>query len=251
MSDADRRAARRSGLWLAGSMSRTDLTPLSQKDVRAIDAIASERQPHVGTVLLKTGHRVERIYVIRSGEVHLCSPKDEGGRQTVGVIVEGGVVGDVPYFCRRPMPFDAVVHQDAVVLEFDTDALLDLLRSSPTLGLRWMTSVAERLETTQRRMLSVLTRSLLSQVATVLLEHRVRAPDGGWVVLMAQETVAELLGARRQSVSRVLAQLRDEGALASAYRRVQLLDLERLAQVAGEPLDRIPCGQTSDPGRST
>lgn len=239
------RAARRSGLWLARSMSRTDLTPLGEDDVAAIDAFAEERALDAGTVLLREGAWVEHISVVRSGEVHLMLRQSEGGRQTVGVIAAGGVVGDVPFFCRRPMPFTVIAAEGgAVVLEFGTDALLGLLPSSSALSLRWITSVAERLETTQRRMMSVLTRSLLSQVATVLLEHRVRLSDGSWAVLMAQETIADLLGARRQSVSRVLADLRNDGAVTNAYRRIVLLDLDRLAHVAGEPLERIPCGQT-------
>jgi len=90
-------------------------------------------------------------------------------------------------------------------------------------------------------MMAVLTRSLAAQVATVLLEYRIA--NGAWLVFLSQETMADLLGARRQSVSRVLAESREQGLVGSSYRRIELLDLEQLADVAGEPLDQIPCAQ--------
>lgn len=229
----------RHGLWLARSMSRTDLTPLSPDDVSLVDRYATIGKYEAGQLIASAGSDVTVISVVRVGELRLYFRDADRGRQTVGLIRTGGVAGDIPYFCRQPMPFDLVAADDTELLEFAIDDFLPMLHASTGLCVRWTTSVASRLEQTQRRMMAILTRSLAAQVATVLLEYRV-AKDG-WLVFLAQETIADLLGARRQSVSRVLAEFREQGLVGSSYRRIELLDLEQLAAVAGEPLEKIPC----------
>lgn len=118
-----------------------------------------------------------------------------------------------------------------------------MLHASTGLWVRWTTAVASRLEQTQRRMMAVLTRGAGGNGAAGVPGRRRRHVAGP----LSQETIADLLGARRQSVSRVLADLREHGLVGSSYRRIELLDLEQLAEVAGEPLEQIPCAEDAPP----
>jgi CRP-like cAMP-binding protein len=223
-------------------MARTDLSPLQPDDVASLEAMCRVQQVPAGTRLIAAGSEVETIYVVRSGEVELSSRRALGGRQLVALVRAGDVLADIPMFCERRMPFDARTGADSTIIELDRDELVDLLQRSPSLSLRWATSVAKRLEQTQRRMVTVLTKDLRAQVATVLLEEREPEPGGQWVVRLTHATLAELLGARRQSVSRVVAKLRKSGLVATRYRSMYLQDLDALADVAGVSLEEIVCG---------
>lgn len=226
-------AARRHALWIARAMARTDLTPLQQSDIDQLERVVRVRHEPQGAVLIPAGAAVESVFVVRSGEVQLAIRRPLGGRQLVGLIREGGVVGDIPMFCERPMPFDALTGQRTTILEISRSQLLGMLTQSPSLSLRWMTSLAKRLEQTQHRMVSLLTKDLTMQVAVLLLEERERASNGSWVVRLSHGTIAQLLGVRRQSVSRVLATLRRRGLISSGYRTVTIEDMGRLGEVAG------------------
>lgn len=229
----DAAAARRHALWIARAMARTDLTPLQQSDIDQLERVVRVRHEPQGSVLIAAGASVESVYVVRSGEVHLAIRRPLGGRQLVGLIREGGVVGDNSMFCERPMPFDALTGQRTTILEISRSQLLGMLTQSPSLSLRWMTSLAKRLEQTQQRMVSLLTKDLTMQVAMLLLDEREQDSSGTWVVRLAHGTIAQLLGVRRQSVSRVLATLRRRGLIHSGYRTITLQDLAGLAEVAG------------------
>jgi CRP-like cAMP-binding protein len=230
-------AMRRHALWIARAMARTDLTPLQQSDIDHLERVVKVRHEPQGTVLITAGATVDAVYVVRSGEVRLATRRPLGGRQLVGLIREGGVVGDIPMFCERPMPFDALTGQQTTILEISRRQLLTMLTQSPSLSLRWMTSLAKRLEQTQHRMVSLLTKDLTMQVALLLLDERERETGGSWVVRLSHGTIAQLLGVRRQSVSRVLAALRRDGLVTSGYRTIVLRDLRGLADVAGVPAD--------------
>lgn len=234
-------------LWIARTTGWTELTPLSVGDLRALAALPAAKVESLpaGTVLIRSGDPVDKVFAVQRGKVHLAA-RERSGRHVVAVIQARGVIGDIPLFCGIPMPFDAVAADDAAVVAVPTGALMEFLASAPELCMRWIASVAKRFAHTQHRMGALLTRDLPARVATVLLEERVRA-DGGWAVRMAQETIAQLSGVRRQSVARVLGEWREQGVVSTGYRDIRLHDLDVLAGIAGEPLESIPLSQ---PGAS-
>jgi CRP-like cAMP-binding protein len=227
------------GAWSARAAARQDIAPFSRADIAHIQAVAVEERVPAGTRLLGAGDTVDRVLVIGSGEVELLAHVP-GGRRVLAVVRKGGVVGDIPMFLDAPMPFDAVVSRRALVCELDREALLAFLASAPSASLRWMRSIAVRLDDDRRRLLAILTSDLTAQVAFVLLEHAEQGSGGEVTVQLSHDVIAQLLGARRQSVSRVVADLRERGLLSTAYRRIVIDDPEGLQEVAGPSLPSRP-----------
>lgn len=124
------------------------------------------------------------------------------------------------------IPFNVIAVRDSSVVEVDPERLLTLLHTAPDLALRWMTSLAHRLMASHRHALVLLRKDLPAQVAAVLLLEQEQTPGGPPEVRLSQEAIAQLLGASRQSVSRVLGELRARGLVRTGYRTVVLLDPE-------------------------
>jgi CRP-like cAMP-binding protein len=225
--------------WAARAAARQDLAPFASADIGHIRAAAVEDHVEAGTRLLEAGDRVDRVMVVGSGEVELLA-HSSAGRRVMAVVRKGGVIGDIPLFLEAPMPFDAVVSRRALICTLDREALLAFLTSAPSASLRWMRSIAMRLDDDRRRLLAIMTTDLAGQVAFLLLEHAEAGPDGMPVVRLSHDVIAQLLGARRQSVSRVIAELRAQGLLATAYRRIDLVDPVGLQEVAGPSLPSYP-----------
>lgn len=225
---------RRHALWIARAMSRSDLTPLLAEDIERLAGICRPQRPPSGTVLLQAGDEVHDVYVVQTGGVELRA-QGRGGRQVVGLVRPGDVVGDIPLFCEQPMPFQAVALPGTAVLRLGRDELVALLQASPSLSLRWVTSMAKRLEQTQHRLLSLLTKDLAGQVATLLLDECGQHSEGPAVAALSHKAIGQMVGARRPSVSRVIDQLRRRGLVDSRYRSITVIDPAGLAAVAGEP----------------
>jgi CRP-like cAMP-binding protein len=223
----------RHAMWFATAMAHIEHAPLTGADIDALEHACEVRHVEAGTVLVTAGVSVTHVHILTEGRVHLAIRNPAIGRQTIGIMGPGGVVGDVSVLTQQEQPFDAFTDVDSTVLSIQRDRLIDILSQSPALGLRWMTSVAQRLEETQHRLVTLLTKDLAAQIATVLIDHRVRQ-DETWMVQMPHQTIAHLLGARRQSVSRVLVQLRRDGLVRSRYGSVEILDLDGVAALAGE-----------------
>lgn len=225
--------SRRHAMWIARSMARTDLSPLTGGDIISLENSCTPHRVDAGTVLYNVGAPVAQVHIVREGRVHLAIRNPTLGRQTVGIVGPGGVIGDIPVLTQQEMGFDAYADVDSTILSIDRERFLSMLSESPSLGVRWATSIAMRTAETQRRLVTLLTKDLAAQIATILLDHRVRE-NGVWMVQMPHQTIAHLLGARRQSVSRVLGHMRRDGLVRSRYGSVEILDLAGIAELAGE-----------------
>ena len=155
----------------------------------------------------------------------------------MAVVRTGGVIADIPLLLNAPMPFDAIASRDTACIALSRERWTELLTSSPDLALRWMTSIARRLDDDRRRLVVVTSKPLIGQVAYLLLDLAEDGPGGEPVVKLSHTTIAHLLGARRQSVTRVVGDLKRRGLVDSRYGHTVLRDLAGLRKVMGsEPL---------------
>lgn len=226
----------RHSAWIARCLGRGELAPLAPGDVAELAALLGERTYRSGAVLFRVGELPARVLIVRRGTVELS--RNVGGRRVVlQVLRAGDVFGDVPLLVRMTEPFDARALEDSIVLSADSVALFALLERRPRLAQRWLVSLALRMAATQARLVDLLAGGLEAQVASLLTRE---AEEG--VVRLAQSVIAELLGARRTSVNRVLKRLEARGLVRLGYGQVELLDAAGLLDTIDD--DRDPAAAT-------
>lgn len=224
------------GRWISQSSARDNLGLLRRGELAQLRRSGTVRYVEAGTVVAAAGSPATHVQVVADGELELMARQDDG-RATMAVVRAGGVIMDIPLLLGNPMPFDAVASRDTEMIALSRQRWTELLASSPSLSMRWMTSIARRLDDDRRRLVVVTSKPLISQVAYLLLDL-VEGDAYGWpVVRLSHTTISHLLGARRQSVTRVIAQLRQQGLVETAYGVTALLDQDGLRDVMGrEPL---------------
>ncbi|GAC1609930.1 MAG: hypothetical protein NVS3B26_13930 [Mycobacteriales bacterium] len=110
---------------------------------------------------------------------------------------------------RAAMPFDAIAARDTKLILLSRDRWIAALSSHPSICLRWITSIARRLDDDRRRLVILTTRPLIAQLAYVTLDHAESVPHGKLVLRPSQTTLVHLVGARRRSVTCGVAELRE------------------------------------------
>jgi CRP-like cAMP-binding protein len=212
--------------WIARSLGRGELAPLDEDDIAHLAAELGETRYAGGTFVFREQQAPARVHVVRDGLIELTLAV-HGRRVTVQLLRPGDVFGDVPLLLRMQEAFDARAREDSLVLSIGGERLFQLLRDRPGVAQRWLVSLAERMAGIERRLLDLLAGGLDAQVATTLLREGVSGR-----VALSQEVLAELLGARRSSVNRVLRALQDRGLVELRYRDIRLLDPQGLAAIA-------------------
>jgi len=219
----------RHAAWIARSLGRGDLFPFTDEDVRELAETIGVSRHRPGTRLLGAGEPVEAVSIVERGEIELYHRV--GRRRVVlQVLRESDLLGDIPFFCRIASPYSARALTDVTLIRLDGDQLERLLSSRPSLCRRFLYSLAARLEQMTRRLLELTQGDLRRQVVMLLLDE---AEEPRSSLALAQSTIAELLGAARPSVNRVLKQLEAEGSVRLSYRRIEIVDRSRLAAEVG------------------
>lgn len=224
------------GRWISAASAERNLGLLRRAELRQLREFGTVHYADAGTVVAASGSKVTHVQVVSDGELELRARLDEG-RATMAVVRTGGVIADIPLLLNAPMPFDAVASRDTECIALSRQRWTELLTGSPDLALRWMTSIARRLDDDRRRLVVVTSKPLLGQVAYLLLDLVENGPGSKQVVELSHTTIAHLLGARRQSVTRVMAELKRRGLVQSQYGHTIIRDARGLRAVMGsEPL---------------
>jgi CRP-like cAMP-binding protein len=210
--------------WLARTFGRTDYLPLTREDAIALSQAGSVIDKYKGTHLFKEGGVSDAAFVIQEGEVELYR-NSSSGRTVVGRVGPGAVVGDIAMFQDQPYLSSAKAVTAVRALRLEKDALFPLLLARPVVAMRWLVTGLGQLEATQRSLIRLMNRTVLEQVSDLLLDEQDRFGE----VRLSQATIAELLGASRQSVNEALGRLKDNGAVDTGYRRISVIDSRKLS----------------------
>jgi CRP/FNR family transcriptional regulator, cAMP and macrophage regulator len=218
----------RHAAWMARHLGRGDLFPFSPEEITELATTIGVDQVEPGTRLLATGGPVEFIGIIEQGEVEL-SHRAGIHRVVLQILRDGDLLGDVPFFCRLPAPFTARAITEVMLIRLDRPSVDRLLAARPALAQRFLYSLASRLDRMQQRLLQLTRGDLRQQVASLLTYE---SGDSQGVVRLPQSTLAQLLGATRPAVNRVLKALEAEGLIRLGYREVEVADSSALERIA-------------------
>lgn len=218
--------------WLARSFGRTDYLPLTPDDLDALAGAGSYVEKYPGTHLFKEGEDSTAAYVVKSGEVELYRTRREG-ELVVGRVGAGAVIGDIALFQGTPYVSSARAVEPVDAFQLDRSRLLPLLIEHPVIAMRWLVAGLNQLERTQRQVIRLLHRTVLEQVAELILDEADRFGE----VRLSQASLANLLGSSRQTVNQALSELREAGAIETGYRVIRVIDRNVLDSVVN---GRVP-----------
>ncbi len=219
--------------WLARSFGRPDYLPLTVQDLEVLSSCAELVKRYRGSHLFRQGEPAQAAYLIREGEVDIYRIHS-GSPRVVSRVGVGSVIGDIAMFGEGGYKSSARAVGSVRAFRFERSTLLPELAKHPSICLRWLVSGLNQLERTQRRIIHLMHKTVLAQVADLLAEEAETRSE----ISLSQASIATLLGVSRQSVNEALGELRDRGAIETGYRMIKVLDITVLQIVASQQPSR-------------
>ncbi|APG11007.1 cyclic nucleotide-binding protein [Bradyrhizobium japonicum] len=185
-------------------------------------------------VLVRSGDRVEHLCFPCSGAIALIMELPNGQAAATAVIGNDGVVGLMTALGPVRSPLTAVVRVAGTALQISPARFQATLERSPALASA--VQIVTRAMMTQFLHVAACNalHSVEARLARWLLHIHDRTEGGGDVLHLTQETLSELLGVRRTTVTHVVSALRTSRALKSSRRGQLEIDRPRLEVVACE-----------------
>ncbi len=178
-----------------------------------------------GTRLYAQGDRADGLYLVREGWVWLerSGPLEEPA--TLGVVGPGGLLGEEALVGERRTA-GALALTYTELLFAPQEALLPLL-SVPEVQAFLLKAFYARLKAAEARLWEMRHLSVGGRLARLLLG----LAQGGEIPFSHQD-LARMVGATRETVTKLLGEWALEGWVELGYRRVEVLDPKALARLA-------------------
>jgi CRP-like cAMP-binding protein len=203
---------------------------LGKEAIEAIALLCVTRRLERGESLFHKGDAGDALYAVRRGQIRIATGSTSGRRLTLNLLGSGDVFGEVALLDGRPRTADAVAVEPTELYMVYRRDFLDLLVKRPTVAIRIIELLCERIRWMSAQMEE---RALLP--LETRLAHRLVAlsEDFGSDLHVSQEELAIFVGATRESVNRQLQTWRREGWIELSRNRVRVLQPARLWAPAG------------------
>jgi len=203
----------------------------------AILCRAQVRRLADGVVLATRGSPAEEWCGVARGAVRVSSVSLSGKQVSLTYVEPGAWFGDIALFDGLPRTHDADAHGQTTLLSVRKADFRDLLSQHVELYDALLRLNCRRLRIMFNLIEDLNTRPLKARLAKniLMLARSYGVPQGDEVRIglsLAQEDLAQLVGASRQRVNQELKELEREGALRVEPTRLVVLDRARLAQAA-------------------
>ena len=227
---------------------------LSPRDSLRVNAARpSFRTLMAGESLYFQGDESRHVYLLLDGWAFRHQSLEDGRRQILDFALSGAVFG-FPTTDTQTHGVETLTPCTFSV--FARGHLFDLLQRIPVLGLRFIETMAGAEARAYDHLTSVGRRTARERVAHLLMELLLRvrrvqaASDGARMTLpLMQPHIADALGLASETVCRTLAAMRRDGVLVLRARRLEVLDVARLAAEASIDLDTLTPHELRLPSR--
>lgn len=220
------------------------LSGLAEQQVCSVRGLILRETYAPGEFIFHQGTHSRHLYVLKAGYVKLAAALPDGREQVLGIGVEGNLLG-FEGFSQELYPYSAQALTPIHLCGVRRADMTRILTGNPKVTLDVLRVLNAELERSKALIMDLGLRTAPERVASFLLSLLPpgRAWDRELPLPLKRREIADMLGLREETVSRVMAGLRRDRVIRTRQGRVQILSLERLRALAGFAPDDIPEGR--------
>jgi len=213
------------------------LTQLPAEAIRRLESGALMRTFAAGAPIYLPTDAANGVLFLASGRIRICSTSEEGKRAILAYVDPGELFGELSLFGEGRRDELAEAMDESRVVLLPRDEFLRALRGNADFALGVTKLIGLRRQRIERRLKSLLFRSVRQRLVDVLLElaerYGVSTPRGTLIQLrLSHQELASAIGSTRESVTIILGEIVGEGLIENRRNRIVVFDLRRLAASA-------------------
>lgn len=208
-------------------------------DASAIEGFMRHAQPvnfRAGECVMMTGQRCEAVYILHKGQVKVCLENRNGHSFTLNVLGPGATLGEVSLLDGGAHSATVFALRCLSTWRISVTDFRSELFANSCLALNLLRLMARRLRDSTGTVERLTTENLHQRIAHLLIAHaRQQRTNGDLVVRLTQAELAQLAGATRSRVNRVLADYKHRECLTVDTRLgIVLHDINSLLECCGQ-----------------
>lgn len=206
---------------------------LSDEELALIDnVIVRLNYKKRGTIFME-GQPGVGVYFVYSGQVKIFKVSEDGREQILHFRKAGDIFGEVVLFDGGAYPASAEALVDAQVGVIRNQDLENLLMKHPSMAVKLLKLMAKKLRRAQMKVHEITTQDTLRRVIRKLIRlarvYGEKTEQGVKINLeLNRQDLASYVGTTRETVTRILSDLKKTGAIGLDAKSITIIDLDKL-----------------------
>ena len=206
---------------------------LVPNEVAAFSQLAREKSYPKGSVILFEDDPGDSFFVVREGRVKVVLVAEDGREVILGILGSGEYFGELALIDDQPRSAHVVAMEDSTLLVLRREDFRRRVEQSPAVAWALLIDLSRRLRRADEKIGSLVLLDVPGRIARVILDA---VAEGGTDVIekpLTHQTIAHVIGASRETVSRAMREFVESGWISTDRRRIRVLDkaaLEKRSQ---------------------
>jgi len=191
---------------------------LNNEEISRVVSLINRKQYLRGEMIIMEGSRLDSLIIINSGKVKAFKDTLEGKEQILYIFSQGDFFGEKNLLVNHNATYNVEALEETNVCTIKKADFQQLLREYPEIGFKIMEALCSRLERLENAIESMGTKDVEARVSAVLLEfaRKYGKDNQNEIVVelpLSREGIANYIGVSRETVSRKMNLLQDEGII--------------------------------------
>ena len=202
-------------------------TQLNDRELDVVRAVAAEKSYPKNAVVLTEGEMGDSLYMIQSGKVKVFIGDEDGREIILKILGPGDFFGEMSMIDKQARSASVNTSEASTFLVLTHAAFEKCVEQSPRIANMVMRILAQRVREADRKIGTLALMDVYGRVASTLLELSVYT-NGKLMVAekLSQQDLANMVGASREMVNRILKDLSDRGFISIESKTITIINRE-------------------------
>lgn len=211
---------------------------ISEESLQKIASITTERCFNKKNIIFHEGDYGDTLYIIKAGRIKIAKISIDGREKTLTILQVGDFFGEMAIFDNLPRSASAeAIDHEVRLLSTSKSDFERLIHENPSIALMIMRDLTRRIRQVNQQVEDLAFKDVHGRVASTL--YNLLTADKGkedkeqktLQLRMTHQDLANMVGSSRETVTRALNRLQDEGIIAISHQQITVLKPENLIEI--------------------
>src|SRR5438094_658234 len=194
--------------------------------------VTREKQYPKGSVIVFEDDPGDALFVVREGRVKVVLVSEDGREVILGVLGVGEHFGELSLIDEQPRSAHVIAMEDANLIVLRREDFRKRVEENPSVAWSLLTELSRRLRRADDKIGGLVLLDVPGRIARLLLDLAEESGTNAIEKSLTHQTIAQMIGASRETVSRAMKDFQDAGWITVERRRIALADRAALEQRA-------------------
>jgi len=201
---------------------------LPPEELERFAELTRERSYPKGSVILFQDDPGDSLFVLRDGRVKVVLIGEDGREVILGVLEPGAHFGELALIDDQPRSAHVIAMEDAQLLVLRREDFRRRVEANPTVAWALLSELSRRLRRADVKIGGLVLLDVPGRIARLLLDLADESGSDQIEKPLTHQTIAQMIGASRETVSRAMKEFQDAGLIRVERRRISVGDREAL-----------------------